>query len=101
MGRPVRRSAALSQHRIDEPTYQGRLALGVYEILKAYEQPLKENAARLALANGIRLDGLVDDQERIDLAKLLVGSQGTLGSSLKHGAHRADRSSPRSLFAVL
>ncbi len=69
----------LSQHRIDEPTYQGRLALGVYEILKAYEQPLREHGGRLALANGIRLDGLVDSQEQVNLAKLLIGSQGTLG----------------------
>ncbi len=52
---------------------------GSTKILKAYEQPLKDNADRLALANGIRLDGLVDDQEQINLAKLLVGSQGTLG----------------------
>ncbi len=79
MGWAIRRSLQFVATSFDEPTFQGRLALGVYEILKAYEQPLKDNADRLALANGIRLDGLVDDQEQINLAKLLVGSQGTLG----------------------
>jgi len=69
----------LSKHRVDEPTTQGRLALGVSEIIRAYEPQIDSYRQRSALGNGIRFDGLIDDGGFVDLAKLVVGAQGTLG----------------------
>lgn len=69
----------LSQHQIDEPTVAGRLALGVAEILNAYEPQITAFERRAARGNGIRLDGIRTPSGAIDLAKLVVGAQGTLG----------------------
>ncbi len=69
----------LSRHRVDEPTIQGRFALGVSEIVRAYQTQIEAYAARASLGNGIRFDGIVDGDGVVDLAKLMVGTQGALG----------------------
>lgn len=69
----------LSQHRVDEPTIQGKLALGIAEIVRAYQPQIDAYAARASLGNGIRFDGVIDAEGTVDLAKFVVGTQGSLG----------------------
>ena len=69
----------LSRHQPDEPTLQGRFALGVSEIVRAYQPQIDAYGAQASLGNGIRFDGIVDADGFVDLAKLVVGTQGTLG----------------------
>lgn len=71
--------AEFSRHRVDEPTTQGRLALGVAEIIRAYQPQIDAYSKRASLSNGIRFDGIIDESGAVDLAKLVVGAQGTLG----------------------
>jgi len=69
----------LSRHQPGEPTIQGRFALGVSEIVRAYQPQIDAYTARASLGNGIRFDGIVDAEGFVDLAKLIVGTQGSLG----------------------
>jgi len=71
--------AEFSKHGMDEPTIQGRLSLGVAEIIRAYQPQIDAYRSRAVLGNGIRFDGIMDETGNVDLAKLIVGSQGTLG----------------------
>ncbi len=68
----------VSQHRVDEPTTQGRLALGVTELVRAYQKQIDAYGSRASLGNGVRLDGVLDAEGKVDLAKVIVGTQGTL-----------------------
>jgi FAD/FMN-containing dehydrogenase/Fe-S oxidoreductase len=69
----------LSEHHPGEPTIQGRFAHGVTEIVRAYQPQLDAYLSRSALGNGIRFDGVIDREGKVDLAKLVVGTQGVLG----------------------
>ncbi len=69
----------LSRHQVDEPTVPGKLALGLSEIIHAYRKEIDQYNLRGVIGNGIRFDGIIDDNGLVDLAKFVVGSQGTLG----------------------
>ncbi len=57
----------------------GRLARGLVEIRNQFRPLIDSYAGTATLAGGYRLDDVVDDAGRVDLAKFMVGSQGTLG----------------------
>ncbi len=69
----------LSKHSVDEPTLQGRLAHGVAEIVWGYQKQIDARLDRSAIGNGIRFDGIIDPAGHVNLAKMVVGTQGTLG----------------------
>ena len=68
----------LSKHHPNDPGTAGRLARGLVEIKTQYESSLKQLEKAPPSRGGYRLDGVFDDQGRVDLAKFIVGSQGTL-----------------------
>ena len=69
----------LSQHRPDETGTAGRLARGLIEINHQFESLI--DARRLAPQSrgGYRFDGIILPDGTVDLAKFMVGTQGTLG----------------------
>lgn len=73
----------LGKHSIDEPTTAGKLARGISEIQQRFHALLDgdDNKGKLAPKHrgGYRLDDVVDPKDRtVDLAKFMVGTQGTL-----------------------
>ncbi|QDV46302.1 Anaerobic glycerol-3-phosphate dehydrogenase subunit C [Stieleria neptunia] len=69
----------VSKHHPDDPGTVGRLARGLMEIQTQYQDCLEKLNDAPPARGGYRFDGLVDDLGRVDLAKFLVGTQGTLG----------------------
>jgi FAD/FMN-containing dehydrogenase/Fe-S oxidoreductase len=69
----------LTKHHPDDPGTAGRLARGLIEIKSQYETCLEQLKNAPPSRGGYRLDGIVDEQGRVDLAKFMVGTQGTLG----------------------
>lgn len=73
----------LGVHRVadgppqSEPTAE-RLARGVLDIRDRFQSLIDRRPAPPASRGGYRLDDIVDSQRRVHLARLLVGSQGTL-----------------------
>ncbi|WP_146600346.1 FAD-binding and (Fe-S)-binding domain-containing protein [Novipirellula aureliae] len=70
----------LSRHRADEPTTAGRMARGLIEIEKQFRQPIANQAAAPNSRSGFRFDGVIDSGGQVDLAKFIVGTQGTLAA---------------------
>lgn len=69
----------LSKHHPNDAGTEGRLARGLMEISAQYQNCLKELESAPPARGGYRLDGLVGEDGRIDVAKFLIGTQGTLG----------------------
>ncbi|WP_372896862.1 anaerobic glycerol-3-phosphate dehydrogenase subunit C [Stieleria sp.] len=69
----------VSKHHPNDPGTVGRLARGLLEIQTQYQDCLEKLKDAPPARGGYRFDGLVDDLGRVDLAKFLVGTQGTLG----------------------
>ncbi|QDT11599.1 anaerobic glycerol-3-phosphate dehydrogenase subunit C [Planctomycetes bacterium K23_9] len=69
----------LSRHRPSDDTAEGKLALGIVEIKKRFQSELDKQPNLPASRGGIRLDDVVDARGQVDLAKFMVGTQGTLG----------------------
>lgn len=68
----------LAKHHPSESGTAGRLARGLIEIKTQYQSCVDQLENAPAARGGYRLDGIVDDEGRVDLAKFLVGTQGTL-----------------------
>ncbi len=69
----------LSQHDLDEEGTCGRLARGITEIRKQFQPLIDQRRNAPKSRGGYRLDDVVLDNGRVDLAKFMVGTQGTLG----------------------
>ncbi|MEM6469294.1 MAG: anaerobic glycerol-3-phosphate dehydrogenase subunit C [Planctomycetota bacterium] len=68
----------LSKHHPSDPGTPGRLARGLSEIHAQYQDCVRELSSAPPARSGYRLDGLFDREGRVDLAKFLCGTQGTL-----------------------
>ncbi|MEO1615872.1 MAG: anaerobic glycerol-3-phosphate dehydrogenase subunit C [Planctomycetota bacterium] len=68
----------LSRHHPNEPGTPGRLARGLTEIAAQYRDSIDALAEAPPARSGYRLDGLIDREGRVDLARFLCGTQGTL-----------------------
>ncbi|QDT07221.1 Anaerobic glycerol-3-phosphate dehydrogenase subunit C [Rubripirellula lacrimiformis] len=69
----------LSVHGTDEDGTIGRLARGMAEIRNQFRPLLGAAESAPKSRGGYRLDDVVDANGRVDLAKFMVGTQGTLG----------------------
>lgn len=69
----------LSKHHPNDPGTAGRLARGLVEIKNQYQACVDQLENAPPARGGYRFDGLLDPDGRVDLAKFLVGTQGTLG----------------------
>jgi FAD/FMN-containing dehydrogenase/Fe-S oxidoreductase len=67
-----------SQHDRDEVGDVGRLALGIAEIHHQFRPLIEARAAAPPSRGGYRLNDVVSKDGRVDLAKFMVGTQGTL-----------------------
>ncbi len=68
----------VSKHAIDDPTEAGRYARGITEIQNQFRTLIDGQAKAPPARSGYRFDGLTDASGKVDLAKFLVGTQGTL-----------------------
>lgn len=68
-----------SRHRKGEEGTAGRLARGVAEIRSQFQTLIEARAGAPSSRGGYRLDDVVDGAGAVDLAKFMVGTQGTLG----------------------
>lgn len=68
----------LSKHLPNESGTAGRLARGLVEIQSQYRDAIEKLESAPPSRGGYRFDGLTDEQGRVDLAKFLCGTQGTL-----------------------
>lgn len=68
----------VSKHHPNEAGTAGRLARGLLEIRDQYSECIATQESAPPARNGYRFDGIFDDEGRVDLARFLVGSQGTL-----------------------
>ncbi len=69
----------LSTHSVDEDGSTGRLARGIAEIQSQFKSKLDSIVDAPKSRGGYRIDDVVDANGRVDLAKFMVGTQGTLG----------------------
>jgi len=69
----------LSQHRVDEEGTAGRLARGLTEINHQFETLIQARRRAPQSRGGYRFDGIFDPEGKVDLAKFMAGTQGTLG----------------------
>lgn len=69
----------LSQHQTDEDGTPGRLARGMREISHQFRSLIDERRHAPQSRGGYRFDGIIDAEGNVDLAKFMVGTQGTLG----------------------
>lgn len=70
----------LSKHdMVMEEGTSGRLARGVSEICNQFKTLIEERAKAPKYRGGYRFDDVIDANGMIDLAKFMVGTQGTLG----------------------
>ena len=69
----------LSKHRTSEDTPEEKLALGVSEIRNQFKPLIDSQLGQPPSRGGFRLDDVVDNHGQVDLAKFMVGTQGTLG----------------------
>lgn len=69
----------LSRHHKDEMGAAGRLARGVAEIRNQFKSLIDVRSTSPKSRGGYRLDDVVDASGVVDLAKFMVGTQGTLG----------------------
>lgn len=69
----------LGVHHKDDPGTVGRLARGIAEIHNQFRPLIDARAKAPNSRGGYRLDDVVDDSGNVNLAKFMVGTQGTLG----------------------
>jgi FAD/FMN-containing dehydrogenase/Fe-S oxidoreductase len=69
----------LSRHHKHEGGTAGRLACGIAEIRGQFQSLIDARATAPRSRGGYRLDDVVDEADQVDLAKFMVGTQGTLG----------------------
>ncbi len=80
----------LSSHWPGEPTAAGRLARGVWDVFRQHRDVIEADMRQRGTANGVRFDGVIEPfeslsanlptpQTRVNLARLIVGTQGTFG----------------------
>lgn len=69
----------LSKHRGDEEGTAGRLARGLTGIRRQFRSLVEARVGAPSSRGGYRLDDIVDASGQVDLAKFMVGTQGTLG----------------------
>tara|TARA_R110002049_G_scaffold2750_2_gene21543 strand:+ start:356666 stop:359641 length:2976 start_codon:yes stop_codon:yes gene_type:complete len=69
----------IHRHGRDEESTAGRLARGIVEIRNQFRDSIERFAGPPMSRGGYRLDDVVDENETVDLAKFMVGTQGTLG----------------------
>ncbi len=69
----------LSKHRPSGDTPDEKLARGIVEIKRNFQTELDKQVNMPPSRGGIRFDDVVDEYNRVDLAKFFVGTQGTLG----------------------
>ncbi len=68
----------LAKHSPSEPTTEGRLARGIFEIENQFHDLIANRKDAPKSRGGYRFDGIIADGN-VDLAKFMVGTQGTLG----------------------
>ncbi|MEM9586210.1 MAG: FAD-linked oxidase C-terminal domain-containing protein [Planctomycetota bacterium] len=68
----------LSQHEPDPESTAGRLARGLTEIRRQFAEPIHAIRNVAPARTGYRLDDVVNEAGQVDLARFLVGTQGTL-----------------------
>ncbi len=69
----------LSRHHKSEAGTVGRLARGIAEIRHQFAPLIEARVNAPRSRGGFRLDDVVDQSGHVDLAKFMVGTQGTLG----------------------
>ena len=69
----------LSKHHKDDPGHEGRLALGITEIRNQFLPLIDARESAPKSRGGYRLDDVIHESGSVDLAKFMVGTQGTLG----------------------
>ncbi|MGB7343002.1 MAG: anaerobic glycerol-3-phosphate dehydrogenase subunit C [Pirellulaceae bacterium] len=69
----------LGKHFPDNDTQEGKLARGIVEIKKNFQVSLDQQSDMPPSRGGYRFDDVVGPRDEVDLAKFLVGTQGTLG----------------------
>lgn len=69
----------LSQHSVDEEGTPGRLARGLFEINHQFRELIQARSKAPQSRGGYRFDEIIDSDSQVDLAKFMVGTQGTLG----------------------
>lgn len=69
----------LSRHHKNDAGTAGRLALGVTEIRNQFRSLIDARSTAPKSRGGYRFDDVVQDSGYVDLAKFMVGTQGTLG----------------------
>lgn len=69
----------ISRHHKSEPGTAGRLARGIAEIRSQFAPLIDARVNAPESRGGFRLDDVVDNSGHVDLAKFMVGTQGTLG----------------------
>ena len=67
------------RHLADEDSTAGRLSRGIVEIRNQFRDLIDNFSGPPSSRGGYRLDDVVDENDTVDLAKFLVGTQGTLG----------------------
>lgn len=70
----------LSRHHPNDPGTPGRLARGLTEIRNQYASCIEQLSDAPPARSGFRFDGVFDRDGVVDLAKFLVGTQGTLAT---------------------
>lgn len=69
----------LSRNKIDEEGTPGRLARGITEIHKQFRPLIEQRRDAPQSRGGYRLDDVIRNDGLVDMAKFMVGTQGTLG----------------------
>jgi FAD/FMN-containing dehydrogenase/Fe-S oxidoreductase len=69
----------LSRNHRSETGTVGRLARGITEIRNQFRALIDARASAPSSRGGYRLDDVVEDSGHVDMAKFMVGTQGTLG----------------------
>lgn len=69
----------LHQHQPEDDDGPGKLARGVTEIKTQFQELLDQQPSAAKSRGGYRLNDVVADDGKVDLAKFMVGTQGTLG----------------------
>ena len=69
----------LARHRPSDDDPASKLARGVVEIKTQFQKLIDQQPLAAKSRGGYRLDDVVDANGQVDLAKFMVGTQGTLG----------------------
>jgi FAD/FMN-containing dehydrogenase/Fe-S oxidoreductase len=72
----------LSRNHAGEGGTAGRLARGIAEIRSQFRELIDARASSHVTRGGYRLDDVVESSGHVDMAKFMVGTQGTLGIAI-------------------